>query len=154
MLGKHNGIQLYTIGQRRKLGLSSNIGEPMYVIHIDSQTNKVTLGNESDLLKTDLWASSVNYISGIEPTGSSLITAKIRYKSSESPATLTPMGMNAKLHFDQPQKAVTPGQAVVFYDGDKVIGGGMIEIDKPIPGSGSVEERSMKTPFGKTHQLT
>ena len=133
VLGTHPGIQFFTIGQRRKLGLQGNTGEPLYVTAIDAESNRVTLGRDEDLLRRELWASRINYIAGEPPDGAIAITAKIRYKASEAPATLTPRGDWAELRFDEPQRAVTPGQAVTFYQADEIIGGGIIELDAPTP---------------------
>ena len=133
VLGTHPGIQFFTIGQRRGLGLQGNTGAPMYVTAIDADANRVTLGRQEDLLRRELWASRVNYIAGEPPHTATAITAKIRYKASEAPATLTPRGDWAELRFHEPQRAVTPGQAVTFYRGEEIIGGGIIELEAPAP---------------------
>ena len=127
VIGDHPGVQFFTIGQRRKLGLQGNSPTPYYVTNIDSTSCKVTLGNEDDLYRTNLWASRVNYVSGISPKKPIKVAAKIRYKAGEAPAILTPHGNWAEINFEQPQRAVTPGQAVVFYSNETVIGGGYIE---------------------------
>ncbi len=133
VLGRHPGIQFFTIGQRRGLGLKGNMGAPMFVIRIDADTNTIVLGGEAELLRTSLWASRLNFTSGRVPGGPVEVTAKIRYKASESPATLIPRGDGwAEIRFQQPQRAVTPGQAVVFYQGEQVIGGGIIETEAPV----------------------
>jgi tRNA-specific 2-thiouridylase len=131
VLGKHPGIQFFTIGQRRGLGLQGNTGSPVYVVDIDPETDRVTLGPNDSLYHTDFWASRVNFISGETPQGPVEITAKIRYKASESAATLIALGDRAELRFREPQRAITPGQAVVFYDGDEILGGGTIELEAP-----------------------
>ena len=131
MLGPHPGVHFFTIGQRKGLGLSGNTGGPMYVVKIDPETNQVTLGPEEELYRQDLWASKVNYTSGEPPDEPLEITAKIRYKASESPATLAARKGWAEVRFREPQRAVTPGQAVVFYDGEEVLGGGLIELEPP-----------------------
>ena len=131
VLGTHPGIQFFTIGQRRRLGLQGNTGDPLYVTAIDAASNRVTLGRHEDLLRRELWASRINYIAGEPPNDTIAITAKIRYKASEAPATLTPRGDWAELRFDEPQRAVTPGQAVTFYQSDEIIGGGIIELEAP-----------------------
>ena len=128
-LGKHPGIQFFTVGQRRGLGLAGNTGAPRYVVKIDPETNQVVLGSEEDLLRRTLWASEVKYMSGVAPEGPMEVGAKIRYKAVLSPATLTPHDGWAEIRFHEPQRAITPGQAVVFYTGDEVVGGGMIEVD-------------------------
>ena len=133
VLGTHPGIQYFTIGQRRGLGLQGNTGAPMYVTSIDAVSNRVVLGCHDDLMRTHLWASRINYLAGEPPVEATEITAKIRYKASEALATLTPRGDWAELRFLEPQRAVTPGQAVTFYRGEEVIGGGIIEIEEPAP---------------------
>lgn len=133
VLGSHPGIQFFTIGQRRGLGLRGNSGAPMYVISIDADTNRIALGSHADLMRTDLWASRINYIAGEAPDAPIEIGAKIRYKATDAPATLTPRGDWATLRFREPQRAITPGQAVAFYQGDEIIGGGIIEAQAPKP---------------------
>ena len=133
VLGTHPGIQFFTIGQRRRLGLNGNSQRPLYVTRIDSDSNEVVLGNSEDLLRTNLWASRVNYISGAPPTDMTDVTAKIRYKASEASASVIPLeGAWAQIRFDEPQRAVTPGQAVVFYAGERILGGGYIELEAPV----------------------
>ena len=133
VLGKHPGIQFFTIGQRRGLGLQGNTGKPMYVTAIDADANRVVLGRHEDLMRRELWASRVNFVGGEPPDAPVAVTAKIRYKASEEPATLTPRGDWVLLRFDEPQRAVTPGQAVTFYQGEEIIGGGIIELEAPKP---------------------
>ena len=132
ILGRHPGIQFFTIGQRRGLGLPGNTGSPMYVTSIDADANRVVLGRNEDLMRRELWASRLNYIAGEQPDAPIEITAKIRYKATEEPAILTPHGDWAELRFHEPQRAVTPGQAVTFYQGEEIIGGGIIELEAPI----------------------
>ncbi len=131
VLGRHPGIQFFTVGQRRGLGINGNSGRPMYVVRIDAATRQVVLGHEEDLLQADLWASRVNFTAGAPPSGPVEVCARIRYKSRESPATLVPHQGWAEVRFHEPQRAVTPGQAVVFYQGEEVIGGGVIEVGPP-----------------------
>ncbi len=131
VIGVHPGVQFFTVGQRRGLGLGGNTGAPRYVVRIDPARNRVVLGAEEDLYRTSTWASSINFTEGRAPEGPVEVTAKIRYKASEAPATLTPHAGFAELHFREPQRAVTPGQAVVFYDGGRLLGGGIIELDPP-----------------------
>ena len=133
VLGTHPGIQFFTVGQRRGLGLNGNGGTPMYVIDIDSDAGRVTIGREEDLLRSHLWASRLNFTSGSPPQEPVGVTAKIRYKASETPATISPDRDWLRIDFHDPQRAVTPGQAVVFYDGDELIGGGIIEVKAPEP---------------------
>ena len=128
-LGEHQGIEFFTIGQRRGLGVASPI--PLYVTAIDADSGDVTVGPEEDLLQETLWASQVCYVAGQEPPQSVDVAVKIRYKSTEAPATLHPRGQGAIIRFHAPQRAITPGQAAVFYQGDEVLGGGRIARMKP-----------------------
>ena len=100
--------------------------DPLYVIAIDPDSGDITIGPESELYRDDLWAEGVNYILGEPPSPGVRISVKIRYKSTQSAARLYHHGPNALLRFDEPQRAVTPGQAVVFYRDDEVLGGGRI----------------------------
>lgn len=131
VLGRHSGIQFFTIGQRRKLGLSGGTGEPIFVVDINTERNRIVVGPEDKLYKTTLWASGVNYVSGHAPENPIEVTAKIRYKATEALATLIPQDGWVEMRFDRPQRAVTPGQAVVFYRGEEVVGGGIIETKAP-----------------------
>ena len=131
VLGRHPGVQFFTIGQRRGLGLSGNTGRPLYVVEIDPEKNRVTLGPEEALYRRRLWASRVSFTSGNKPDGLINITAKIRYKASEAGATLLAKRDCAEIIFDEPERAITPGQAVVFYEGERVLGGGYIELNPP-----------------------
>ncbi len=133
VLGSHPGIQFFTIGQRRGLGLPGNTQKPLYVTRIDADSNEVTLGGSEDLLRASLWASRVNYISGDPPADMTNVTAKIRYKASEARASVVPLDDGwAEIRFAEPQRAVTPGQAVVFYDENRILGGGYIELEAPV----------------------
>jgi tRNA-specific 2-thiouridylase len=130
-LGQHPGVQFFTIGQRRGLGLSGGTGDPRFVVKINPVSNQVTLGSHDDLYQTHLWASRTNFPSDV-PLGKPLsVTAKIRYKASESPATITVHDGTAEIRFDEPQRAITPGQAIVFYQDDELVGGGIIEVEPP-----------------------
>ena len=135
-LGQHPGIQFFTIGQRRGLGLRGNTERPLYVTRIDADSNEVVLGNEEDLFSSTLWASRVSYVSDAPPDAPLRATAKIRYRAKRRPATVIPIDSDtAEIRFDKPQRAVTPGQAVVFYDGDRILGGGYIEVEAPVAAS-------------------
>lgn len=125
VVGKHRGFPFYTIGQRRGMGA---FGEPAYVTRIDSETNTIYVGRESDLMHRGLIASNVNLIA-LEGLREPLrVTAKVRYKDTLSFATLNPEGDGKiRVVFDEPKRAITPGQSVVFYDGDDVVGGGVID---------------------------
>ena len=125
ILGKHKGIIYYTIGQRRGIGIAK--GKPLYVIEIDGKNNKIVVGEEKDLYKKILIAENINFISIEKLEKSKRVKAKIRYKHNPAQAIITPIGNNkVKIEFETPQKAPTPGQAVVFYENDEVIGGGFI----------------------------
>jgi tRNA-specific 2-thiouridylase len=123
-LGQHRGIPFYTIGQRHGLGLAS--GKPLYVIKIEPESNRIVLGPEEELYSQKLTAHKLNWLSGTTPRAPATVKAKIRYKSKEAEAILFPRDDSVDVHFTQPQKAVTPGQAVVFYNVDEVLGGGII----------------------------
>jgi len=125
ILGKHKGIIHYTIGQRK--GLGKTFGKPMYVVHIDSKTNRVTLGSNEDLFVDSFTAGNVNLISIEKLEEPMAVTVKTRYTQAEVPAVLYPKGENRVfVRFQEKQRAVTPGQAAVFYQGDVVVGGGKI----------------------------
>ncbi len=125
VVGQHRGIPYYTIGQRRGLGITSK--EPLYVTGIDAERNAVIVGRKEELYSDELTASELNWIAH-EPSGPIRAKAKIRYRHSEAEATITPLD-EGRVHvrFGEPQMAITPGQAVVFYDGDIVLGGATIE---------------------------
>lgn len=124
-LGKHSGIIHYTIGQRK--GLGKTFGKPMYVVSIDSATNRVMLGSNEDLYVDSLVAGNVNLISVAELREPMEVTVKTRYKQAEVPAILSPADDGKVfVQFKEKQRAVTPGQAAVFYNGDVVVGGGKI----------------------------
>jgi tRNA-specific 2-thiouridylase len=125
VLGHHDGIEFFTIGQRKGLGISST--HPLYVVALDPETNRVILGGNTDLDRDDFRVEHCNWIAFDTPPDTLEVSAKIRYKNPGTPATVTllPDGaVNVRLH--APQRAVTPGQACVFYDGDVVVGGGWI----------------------------
>lgn len=125
-IGTHEGLPFYTIGQRRGLGLA--LGRPVYVVDIQPDKNAVIIGNGTDLLKTSLIAKDNNYISIDRLTKPMEVMAKIRYKTPAEPALITPLADNqVHVKFHQPIKAITPGQAVVYYQGDYVVGGGTIK---------------------------
>lgn len=124
-LGRHRGIAHYTIGQRRGLGISHP--RPLYVVGFDIENSAVIVGTSEHLWSDELVAEKANWISIEKPRESMRGRARIRYKHKESPAIISPLGDDAvRVRFDQPQRAITPGQAVVFYDGDVVVGGGII----------------------------
>jgi len=124
-LGQHRGIAFYTIGQRHGLRIAT--GEPIYVTRIEPERNRIVLGTEKELYSQNLTAHKLNWISGTAPRELLTVRAKIRYKSKEAEATLSFRKDLVDVHFARPQKAVTPGQAIVFYNVDEVLGGGIID---------------------------
>jgi len=125
-MGRHPGYPFFTIGQRK--GFGKGFGKPMYVVGLEPDTNRVIIGEEKDLYADELTAHSVNYISVADAADGMAAVVKIRYKDEGKPARIYSLENNrVKIKFDQPQKAVTPGQSAVFYDGDRVLGGGIIE---------------------------
>jgi tRNA-specific 2-thiouridylase len=126
VLGHHEGVHRFTIGQRKGLGLASTI--PLYVVDIDAGGAAVTVGPREALERATLTASRVNWMSGDVPAVPLRASARIRYRHKEAAATIAPLDVDrVTITFDAPQTAVTPGQAVVFYDGDVVLGGGWID---------------------------
>lgn len=129
VLGEHNGIIRYTIGQRKGLGIA--LGVPAYVVSKNIEKNTVVLGSNDDLFTDTVYGQDVNWVSVECPTEPLQVKAKVRYNQKEQPATLYPLeNGNVKLIFEKPQRAVTSGQAVVFYDGDILLGGGTITMHK------------------------
>jgi len=125
ILGKHEGLAQYTVGQRQGLGLASS--ERLYVTKLDALSNRLIVGNEEQLWSDTLFASNLNWVSGEPPPDPTNITAKVRYRSPEVSAALHLNNGMARVQFSQPQRAVAPGQAIVFYQDDIVLGGGIIE---------------------------
>lgn len=126
VLGTHKGFACYTVGQRKGLGIA--LGRPMFVSAVDPAANRVTLGPETEIFSDRLTAGDVNWISGLVPDAPFKTAAKIRYSAAESAAEVFPLpDGRMKLRFDVPQRAITPGQSVVLYEGDCVLGGGVIE---------------------------
>lgn len=125
ILGRHRGLWAYTIGQRRGLRLPST--EPYYVVALEAATNTVRVGRREDLLRQRLTAGNLNWISMDAPDDLLRCAVRIRYRHTPAMATLTPSNVgHIAVQFDEPQRAITPGQAAVFYDGDVVLGGGTI----------------------------
>ena len=114
VVGVHQGIEYFTVGQRRGLGLPKTAGEPRYVVRLEADDNRVVVGPESALYSADAWISGVNYIDGEDPADGTPVSVKIRYKAYEAPATLYPLQGGALVCFQDPQRSVTPGQAAVF----------------------------------------
>jgi tRNA-uridine 2-sulfurtransferase len=126
VLGTHRGVHGLTVGQRKGLGLSA--GVPLYVLRLDADAAQVVVGPRDELERNDLTASGVNWIAGEPPDGPQRVTARIRHRHTDAAATVTPDSADrARVLFDCPQLAITPGQAVVFYDGQSVVGGGWID---------------------------
>lgn len=123
--GCHKGIIRYTVGQRKGLGLS--FPQPMYVCGIDPEKNQVILGEAGELFSDRLTARDLNFVAAEGIPRPMRVTAKVRYRHKEQPATVVQTGLDEiEVRFDQPQRAITRGQAVVLYDGDTVVGGGTI----------------------------
>jgi tRNA-specific 2-thiouridylase len=125
VLGEHGGIHRYTVGQRRGLGLAREL--PLYVVRVEPESNRVVVGHEDELLCTEFEAAGVNWIAFDEPSEPVRADVRVRYRHTEAPALITPLGpARVRVTFDEPQRAVTPGQATVFYRGEEVVGGGWI----------------------------
>ena len=126
IVGQHTGVHRFTVGQRKGLGVASAI--PLYVVGIDAAANAVTVGPRAALDRHEVSASGVNWISGSPPPPGSRVTAQIRHRHKEAAATITPAGSDrVTVVFDEPQAAVAPGQALVMYREDEVVGGGWID---------------------------
>ncbi len=125
VLGRHNGVAGFTIGQRKGLGIS--LGRPAFVVDIDAVSGRVVLGEEHEVFSRILTADDVNMLDGQPVTSPFTCAAKIRYSHKEARATVTPAeNGRLRVEFDDAQRAITRGQAVVFYDGDRILGGGTI----------------------------
>jgi tRNA-specific 2-thiouridylase len=126
ILGEHRGFAHYTVGQRKGLGISR--ARPMYVVRLDATLNAVVVGSADELGRDDLIACRVNYISGHPPPPAATVTARVRYKACDTPAVLSRLSDDrVHLKFDQPVRGVAPGQSAVFYQGERLLGGGFIE---------------------------
>lgn len=126
VLGKHKGIIHYTVGQRKGLGIA--LGKPMYVVGLDVENNNVILGEDSEVFGRELIAYDLNFISIDNLEEHMRVKAKIRYSAKEADALIIPIEKDkVKVVFDTPQRAITPGQSVVFYENDIVVGGGIIQ---------------------------
>ncbi|MBD2362331.1 tRNA 2-thiouridine(34) synthase MnmA [Anabaena minutissima FACHB-250] len=126
VLGQHDGVHHYTIGQRKGLGIAA--AEPLYVIELDAVNNKVIVGDRTKATQSECTVSQVNWVSIAEPTSPIRAEVQIRYRSSPELVTIIPLeNSRVRLVFDEPQFSITPGQAAVWYDGEKVLGGGIIE---------------------------
>lgn len=126
VVGRHEGTHRFTIGQRKGLGLSAPL--PLYVVDIDAAERKVVVGPRAALERNEFTASRVNWVAAVAPAPSTRADVQIRHRHEAAPATVTALDADrARVVFDEPQSAITPGQAAVFYDGDVVLGGGWIE---------------------------
>ncbi len=130
VLGQHRGIIRYTVGQRKGLGLA--LPAPLYVCSIRPEENLVVLGEEQALYQSTLLAHDINLLTGVDWQRPQRLSARVRYRQREQPATVTQIDRDTlRVVFDTPQRAITPGQAVVLYDGDVVAGGGVIAAATP-----------------------
>jgi tRNA-uridine 2-sulfurtransferase len=125
IVGQHTGIHRYTIGQRRGIGIANE--RPLYVLSIDAKKNRVVVGEQEELPGREFTAAGVNWIACDSPVTPVRARVRIRYRHAEASATITPLeNWRAQVVFDEPQRAITPGQATVFYREDEVVGGGWI----------------------------
>ena len=148
VLGRHEGLAFYTIGQRKGLGISA--GQPLYVLHKDTERNALIVGLREELGQTKLMARDVNWIAGTPPSSPVRASVKIRYKAHAVTATVKPFaGDRACICFDDFVVGATPGQGVVFFDGDVCLGGGLIADRQPGPSSAPAPEH-LERPQGET----
>ena len=129
IVGHHQGVANYTIGQRRGIGLAG--GHPLYVIRIEPELNRIVVGDTGDLYRKQAVVKELNWISGEAPACPVKVIARIRYRAQPVEASVSPLcdpagEMTSEVCFSQPQRAIVPGQAIVFYQGDNVLGGGII----------------------------
>ena len=128
VMGSHSGIHRYTIGQRRGLGIAHE--KPLYVVQIERAKNQIIVGEEKELESTEFIARGVNWVAFDEPSEPVRAQVKVRYRHDPAPATIRRLpDSRAHIVFDEPQRAITPGQATIFYNGDEVVGGGWIVRD-------------------------
>lgn len=127
IVGRHDGLSFYTIGQRKGLGVSAS--SPYYVVELDAKTNTVVVGKDEELLNTKLCVEDVNWLAVEKLEEEKIFAAKVRYRSKEQKAKVLPHddAARATVEFFAPQRAMTPGQSIVFYDGDILAGGGVIQ---------------------------
>ena len=145
VVGHHAGIHRYTIGQRRGIGIAG--AQPLYVINIDAPKNQVVVGRQDDLLGREFTAAGVNWVAFDKPADPVRAEVRVRYRHTPAAATITPAITTAGFVSisTKPQRAITPGQATVFYRGDEVVGGGWI-VKRQGSGQGA---RGRKNAFGK-----
>jgi tRNA-specific 2-thiouridylase len=133
-VGSHGGLHHYTIGQRRGIGIADS--QPLYVIGIESAKNRIVVGYQNELMSDEFTAAGVNWIALDDPTEPVRAEVRVRYRHTAAAATITPLSANrVRVRFDEPQRAITPGQATVFYRGDEVVGGGWIVKTQKAEGS-------------------
>ena len=126
VLGQHDGVHHYTIGQRKGLGIAA--AEPLYVIGLDAVNNKFIIGDRTLATESECTVQRLNWVSIAQPSSPIRAEVQIRYRSNPVPVTVIPLeDSRVRLVFDEPQFSITPGQAAVWYEGDKVLGGGIIE---------------------------
>ena len=142
VIGRHEGIHRYTIGQRRGIGIADE--RPLYVLSLDANKNRVTVGSSEELLKNEFTAAGVNWIALDGPSEPVRAEVRVRYRHTAAAATITPSeSARAHIIFDEPQRAITPGQATVFYRDDEVVGGGwIVRSTRQDPGAGT-DERNL-----------
>ncbi|MCU0934975.1 MAG: tRNA 2-thiouridine(34) synthase MnmA [Gammaproteobacteria bacterium] len=143
-VGHHRGLAFYTLGQRRGLGIGGRRGAraaPWFVLAKDRERNILVVAQDHDhpaLQRTSLDLREVHWVAGAPPSGPVACSARIRYRQADQPCRATPLGEDrCRVHFDQPQRAATPGQSVVFYQGEECLGGGVIEPGGPWPSGGA-----------------
>jgi tRNA-specific 2-thiouridylase len=125
VVGRHSGLPNYTIGQRKGLGIHSPV--PLYVLRKEAASNRLVVGPEEDLGQREMEVSGINWLGGEAPVRPMKVEVKIRYTARAMPATVVPSGGDAHIVFDSPARDITAGQAAVFYEGEEVLGGGLIQ---------------------------
>ena len=126
MLGQHEGVHHYTLGQRKGLGIAHS--EPLYVVALDAAKNRVIVGDRAATLETECTVQRLNWVSIAAPTAPIRAEVQIRYRSPAVPATIMPLDSDrVRVVFDEPQSSITPGQVAVWYDGEVLLGGGIID---------------------------
>jgi tRNA-specific 2-thiouridylase len=131
VLGVHDGVHGFTVGQRKRIPVANNSPRPLYVTDIDALSGRITVGPAERLMKTRLYASNVNWINQPSSDRRIKVRARIRYNGHNTSANVRVLPNGAEIEFSKPVRAITPGQAVVFYDQDVVLGGGLIEASLP-----------------------
>src|SRR5262249_13682654 len=143
VVGRHRGAMNYTVGQRRGLGVA--LGEPAYVLRVDASRNRVVVGREEDLLQDACTVREVNWVSCDPPRDTLDVDVKIRYRTRPTPARVSLLdGGRAQIHFQEPVRAISPGQSAVFYREDMLLGGGIID-SRPAEGESPSVEGGLKS---------